>query len=237
MLADKKTGDTEIAVWVKGTPNDTPIPEIEVATDRLDDLHDIHFGICSDKFDKYVPIPTNLPPNYWLIDLDNDKVKEYTKARVTDHHGLGPRILDIFNRGGRTAEDTWEAVVYNKSRTRLPSPEFKKFFDEFNDKMIKPGKDVYPVGAKMGGKLVEGERKYEEGAVYKWEMIKRWARSRPEKETGPGPGAATGRPAGAVAGSSLVYRFGEREDSGLAGSRGGGSLVLCFSPGGLEPRR
>lgn len=152
-LANDKTGNTELAVWKKGVA----ITEWQVATEKLDNLHDIHFGICSNNFDKYVA--------------------------DTSLKGWGPRILDISKRGGRTAEDSWDLLKHKIGKTgaedevnlqalkdgkKIASPGFADFFEKFGgDQPIKPGKDVYPKGAMISGKLVEGQPKYQSTAKTK----------------------------------------------------------------------
>jgi hypothetical protein len=160
MLAEPKTGNTAIAKW---TDTET-IPELEVASEVLDDLHDVHFGICSQYFNKYVAQKPGAP-----VDAPNDL------------HGLGPRILDISKRGGRTAEDSWRVLQSGSIKSaasegekalrdgkKVPTPGFLEFFTEFNsDKKIKSGKHRFPAGAKIGCKDVGGQLKYEESAEYK----------------------------------------------------------------------
>jgi hypothetical protein len=74
-----------LAKWTDANP----IPEIQVATGMLDSLHDIHFGICNHDYDRHV-------------------------AKDVRLLGLGPRILDIANRGGRTAEDSWRLIAQKR---------------------------------------------------------------------------------------------------------------------------
>jgi hypothetical protein len=77
MLAQAKTCGVAIAQRSSGVE----IPEKGVATTLLNNLHDVHFGYNGAEFN----------------------------GKVANVHlwGLGPRILDISKRGGRTAEDTW----------------------------------------------------------------------------------------------------------------------------------
>jgi hypothetical protein len=87
-IAQKSTHGTEIAVWDNGKP----IPEIQAVTDRntLTFEHDIHFGMNNPDFDTWhlaAPEKVMLP-------------------------GLGPRSLDMKNRGGRVAEYSWMFEYY-----------------------------------------------------------------------------------------------------------------------------
>ena len=111
------------------------IPEIEVAQGRLDELFDVHFGINSQTF---------------------DGVLNLTQALESDLQGLGPRILDIKNRGGRTAEDSWFAMVHNMRRARKGGRlQMEGAVAADGQKRIRAGKNVFPAGAKrvVGGIL------------------------------------------------------------------------------------
>jgi hypothetical protein len=81
-LAQPITNGVQIAIKRPGVA----IPEIEIAQGRLDDLYDVHFGINSATFDG-------------VLDL--------TRPLESDLQGLGPRILDIKHRGGKTAGLLW----------------------------------------------------------------------------------------------------------------------------------
>src|ERR1700749_3764555 len=130
-LAQPRTNNSDIAVKRIGVA----IPEIAVAAGRLDDQLDVHFGINSNGFN---------------VELD------MSVQAQADLAGLGPRILDIKNRGGRTAEDTWFALgdrgPTKTARFRGATPGFQAYFDAFKKgKPIKPGKNVFPAGAKHSG--------------------------------------------------------------------------------------
>lgn len=134
----------ELAVRAPGVPT----VELGAVGGRLDNMTDVHFGINNDNFN---PLLFGQAPNL-----------------MGDLEGLGPRILDIINRGGRTAEDTWEKLVVDPSRdrTRAPTPNFQEFFDRFNeDKIVR--NDLYPDGALQSGKRVAGKRRYARSGVNK----------------------------------------------------------------------
>ncbi len=116
----------------------------------LDDLWDVHFGINTDDYD--------------------DEIDDSIPAQA-DLAGLGPRILDILNRGGRTAEDTWLIVEYGETRQRGATPGFEDFYDKFNRKRVVK-KHNFPPGAKIGGVDVGGTAKYEADAVHKGQKDK-----------------------------------------------------------------
>jgi hypothetical protein len=148
-LAQQQTHNADIAVKRLGVP----IPEVGLALNRLDDNLDVHFGINTDDFD---------------VELD------MTIPAEADLEGLGPRILDIKHRGGRTAEDTWRVLMGGRvygggPRVRGATPGFQVFFDNFNqNKPIKPGKELFPVGAKHTRVAVGGQAKgYDVGATHK----------------------------------------------------------------------
>src|SRR5262245_43554530 len=133
-LAMQRYKGVEIAVKQPGHP----IPELGVAAGQLSDDHDVHFGINNNNFND-------------LLDRSS--------AAEKDLKGLGPRILDIKRRGGRTAEDTWFIIQHKKTRHRKATPGFKQFFDDFN--VQKPVTSyTFPAGAKMSGKDVGGQQKY-----------------------------------------------------------------------------
>lgn len=122
------------------------IPEIGAAlAGALDNMNDVHFGINNDDFDA-------------LLNLGN--------PAEADLQGLGPRILDIKNRGGRTAEDTWFALQHLMPRQRPATPGFQAYYDILNQS--KPiNKQTFPVGAKLSNVDVGGQKKYQDGAVNK----------------------------------------------------------------------
>jgi FYVE zinc finger len=140
--AQQITRGVSIAVKRPGVP----IPEIEVARERLSDIYDFHFGICTNAFDGVLNLT-----------IRSDK----------DLQGLGPRILDIKNRGGRTAEDSLHMEMGRGGRARggrLMEMHGQVAQDE--NKPIKPGKDVFPVGARRfdavagGVQNIGGQSKY-----------------------------------------------------------------------------
>lgn len=116
----------------------------------LDDMYDVHFGINTDDY--------------------NDEIDATDQAQV-DLAGLGPRILDIINRGGRTAEDTWFIIEGGMARTRGATPGFEDFYDKFNRKQ-KVKKQSFPAGAKISGTDVGGTAKYAADAVNKGQQDK-----------------------------------------------------------------
>src|SRR5690606_39006313 len=123
------------------------IPEIGSVTTPLDDRWDVHFGINDDAFNGVID-PTN--------------------AAQQDLLGLGPRIVDICNRGGRTAEDTWRILGHGNfpptyTGTRGASQGFQTYFDSFNQGK-RVGNDKFRPGAKISGHDVGGQRKYAKGA-------------------------------------------------------------------------
>lgn len=118
--------------------------------DAFDDMYDVHFGINTDHYD--------------------DEIDDTDQSQV-DLEGLGPRILDIINRGGRTAEDTWFIIEGGQARTRGETPGFVDFYDKFNRKK-KINKYTFPSGAKISGADVGGTPKYAADAVNKGEKDK-----------------------------------------------------------------
>ena len=150
-LAQQITHGARIAIKRHGVA----IPEIEIAQGTLDELYDVHFGINSDAF---------------------NGVLDVTKPLQSDLQGLGPRILDIKNRGGRTAEDSWFAMVHKIPRARKGGKlQMEGAIAADARKPIKVGKDVFPPGAKrvVGGIVqnVGGQSKgYEPGATRKSEL-------------------------------------------------------------------
>ena len=150
-LAQPITHGARIAIKGPGVA----IPEIEVAQGTLDELFDIHFGINTATFNGVLDVS---------IPLESDL------------QGLGPRILDIKNRGGRTAEDSWFAEVLRRARARRGGVMQMRGQMAMEDrKPIKPGKDVFPPGAKrvVGGVVqnVGGQRKgYRLGAATKSDL-------------------------------------------------------------------
>jgi hypothetical protein len=126
------------------------IPEMGAVTTALDVMHDVHFGVNNSAFDVVVD---------QLIPLQKDLL------------GLGPRILDICNRGGRTAEDTWRILgrghrpaTYVGARGQ--SPGFQGYFDTFNqEKSV--SNEMFKPGSTISGTDVGGQRKYAAGATAK----------------------------------------------------------------------
>jgi hypothetical protein len=150
-LAQPITNGARIAIKRLGVA----IPEIEIAQGTLDELYDRHFGINSATFDV-------------VLDL--------TRPLESDLQGLGPRILDIKNRGGRTAEDSWFAEVHGIRRARRGGRlQMRGAIAADGAKRVKPGKDLFPAGAKrvVGGVLqnVGGQSKgYQGGAAVKSDL-------------------------------------------------------------------
>lgn len=125
-----------------------PIPEIGVVNNaqRLDDLYDVHFGINTDDFNSEI---------------------NHSDAAQADLHGLGPRILDIIQRGGRTAEDTW-FEAQGHARARGATPNFQAFFATFNQgRAVDAAKRAFPAGAKISGAAVGGQAKYDSVTTHK----------------------------------------------------------------------
>ena len=146
------------------------IPEIGVARGQLDNIYDFQFGMCTNTFDG-------------VLDL-NDRFD-------SDLQLLGPRILDIKNRGGRTAEDSLHVEMRRGNRARGGRLlEMRGQIAQDANKPIKPGKDVFPPGAKRfdgqagGVQNVGGQSKgYSPGATHKdqtadyVQMATRWSKA------------------------------------------------------------
>jgi hypothetical protein len=113
-------------------------------------MNDVHFGINTDDY--------------------NGEIDPTIQAQQ-DLRGLGPRILDILRRGGRTAEDTWFIVEHGQVRTRGETPGFEDFYDKFNRKQKIKSHD-FPVGAQLSGVDVGGQPKYKADAVNKGQKDK-----------------------------------------------------------------
>jgi hypothetical protein len=165
-LAQQITHGAMVAVKRLGVA----IPEIGVARGQLDNIYDFQFGMCTNTFDG-------------VLDL-NDRFD-------SDLQRLGPRILDIKNRGGRTAEDSLHVEMRRGNRARggrLLEMRGQIALDA--NKPIKPGKDVFPPGAKRfdgqagGVQNVGGQSKgYSLGATHKdqtadyVQMATRWSKA------------------------------------------------------------
>jgi hypothetical protein len=122
-----------------------PIPEIGAAAGVLDNMHDVHFGINSNQYDG-------------LLNMGI--------AAEADLAGLGPRILDLKNRGGRTAEDTWFALQHGAPRQRPATPGFQAYYDILNQtKPVK--KQTFSPGSLMSNVDQGGQKKYQDGAPNK----------------------------------------------------------------------
>ena len=117
---------------------------------KLNDLWNVHFGINTNNY--------------------NDEIDD-TDPMQKDLEGLGPRILDTINRGGRTAEDTWFSIEGGQMRQRGETPGFEDFYDRFNRKR-KIKKYNYPPGAKINNVDVSGSAKYAADAVHKGQKNK-----------------------------------------------------------------
>ena len=145
MLAISKFCSTDLATL---NAQGDVIPEIGIAKGRLDNLDDVHFGI-------------------------NGHSHDNARAGIhPDLKGLGPRILDIFNRGGRTAEDTWRALGYGRGNAvQAATPDFLNYYRAFNTaKPVRPGKEVYPPGAHYKQDDITGQRRYAAGALNKTQV-------------------------------------------------------------------
>ncbi|MGA2118608.1 MAG: FYVE zinc finger domain-containing protein [Bryobacteraceae bacterium] len=139
-----------VALATKGPGVDIDeIGPVDNAT-ALDDMCDVHFGINTDHYD--------------------DEIDDTIQAQA-DLEGLGPRILDILNRGGRTAEDTWFIIEHGRARTRGATPGFENFYVQFNRKK-KVTNFTFRPGSKISGVDVSGTEKYKPGAVHKGEKDK-----------------------------------------------------------------
>jgi FYVE zinc finger len=164
MLAQQITHGVRIAEKRLGVV----IPEVGIARERLDNNADFHFGICTGAFDGVLDL---------LNPLDHDL------------RGLGPRILDIKTRGGRTAEDSLHMEMRRGPRARggrLRQMRGQVAVD--STKPIKAGKELFPVGAKRfeGGVIqdIGGQSKgYVPGATHKdqthdyVQMATRWSKA------------------------------------------------------------
>lgn len=181
MHAQQITHGVRIAVKRPGVA----IPEVALAEGKLDDYTDFHFGICSDAFDGIL----SLSSGGW------QNVSDRTQKRLfrldEDLKGLGPRILDIKTRGGRTAEDSLHEELHGRG-TRARGGKLMEMRGQIATdatKSIKPGKDVFPLGARRfdGGtqqvESVAGQGKYIQGATHKdqtmdyVQMATRWSKA------------------------------------------------------------
>jgi hypothetical protein len=129
-LAQKSLHGIQIAEKQAGVP----VPELGVAPDtQLDDATNFHFGINSDAFDAEV------------------RRKDYLD-------GFGPRILDIKNRGGTIAEETWWAM--QGASRKKDDPELRKFAARYaaGKRGVHQGQ-TYPAQAQRDGNPIGGTTK------------------------------------------------------------------------------
>jgi hypothetical protein len=91
----------------------------------------------------------------------------YSLKVPSELRGLGPRVVDMCDRGGRVAETLWEEWQSNPA-SGPHSAALKQFlvaFDEVGKASASgPRSEVYPPGASINGNPVAGERKYAPGA-------------------------------------------------------------------------
>ncbi len=81
-----------------------------------------------------------------------------------DINDYGPRAIDMNQRGGIVAETLW--LKWQSNPTASDVSGFLTFFDDVGGRKA-PRNTTYPIGAKISGVLVEGDKKYKTGASNK----------------------------------------------------------------------